>query len=158
MFIVDLIDCIVCYGKRNIFKIVFILLLVVIVVFIIKNVCCKIVIFVLKVFEIIVNDLIMVFVDVFIRKYLGCVGNKINICVIGVVKFVILKVLLCNVVLLFVFIGLVEVGFVGYILYKLVKNKKVGKINEDDYNREKWKLLVEGILVIMGSVIGGVIG
>lgn len=158
MLIVDLIDCTVCHGKRNILKIVLTLPSAAIAVFIIKNACCKIATFASKAFETIANDSIMVPVDVFTRKYLGCAGNKINICVIGVAKSATLKALLCNAVLSFAFTGLVEAGFAGYILYKLVKNKKAGKINEDDYNREKWKLLVEGISATMGSVIGGVIG
>lgn len=64
----------------------------------------------------------------------------------------------CNVIVFFLFIGLVEVGFGIYIMYKLVENKNVGKINEEDFKREKWKLLVEGILVMIGSVIGGLFG
>lgn len=56
----------------------------------------------------------------------------------------------CNVIVFFLFIGLVEVGFGIYIMY--------GKINEEDFKREKWKLLVEGILVMIGSVIGGLFG
>lgn len=55
MFFVDFFDCIICYGKRNNFKVFFILLLVFVIGFIINNVCSLIVVFILKVFEIMVN-------------------------------------------------------------------------------------------------------
>lgn len=158
MIIVDLIDCIVCHGKRNVLKIFLMLSSAALAVPIINNACSLIATSASKVFETIANQPLMVSLDIFTRKFVGFACKKANICVIDIAKSATRNALLCNAAVSFFFTALVETGFALYVIKKLKQNKNAGKINEEDYNREKWKLLGEGISATIGSVIGGLLG
>lgn len=150
MLFVDFFDCTICHGKRNNLKVLLTLSSVSVTGPIINNACSLIAASTSKVFETMANQPLMVSLDIFTRKFVGFALHKANICVIDVAKSAAQHALLCNATVSLLFTGLVEAGFGIYIMY--------GKINEEDFKREKWKLLAEGISATIGSVIGGLLG